>query len=96
MCNHCFDLVDGILTSCYASYDHSWAEIAFAPVKAFPYLLDDESSQHEDGLRSVVKLIKILGRWIGAKLELNEGRFDEQKNEGVKYIADTISNKEEL
>ena len=44
----------------------------------------------------MVKLIKILGRWIGAKLELNEGRFDEQKNEGVKYIADTISNKEEL
>merc|ERR1712236_81435 len=89
-------LVDGILTSCYASYDHFWSEIAFAPVKAFPYLLDDENSQYEDGVRSVVKLIKILGRWIGAKLEVNEGRLDKRKTDEVRYTVDTMSTKEEF
>ena len=65
-------------------------------MKAFPYLLDNENSQREDGLRSVVKLIKILGQWIGAKLEVNQGRFDERKRYEVKYIVDTLATKEEL
>ena len=45
-------LVDGFLVSCYASFPHLPAQIAFAPVKMFPrQLLDDESSQHKDGVR---------------------------------------------
>ena len=64
-----FYAVDNILVSCYASYDHFWSEIAFAPVKAFPYLLEDKSSQHLNGVRQVVKLIKFLGRLIGVRVK---------------------------
>jgi len=62
-------LVDGILTSCYASYTHSWAELLFAPVKAVPSLLDDAISQHEDGERDVVTIIELLGRMLGLRLD---------------------------
>jgi len=51
-------LVDGILCSCYASFDHNLAQIAIYPVKLWPYLLEDSQSQHVDGVRTVVKAMK--------------------------------------
>ena len=61
-------LVDGFLASCYASFPHRPAQIAFAPVKMFPrQLLDDESSQHVDGVRGVVKAIKTIGELAGLR-----------------------------
>ena len=61
-------LVDGFLASCYASFPHRPAQIVFAPVKMFPrQLLDDESSQHVDGVRGVVKAIKTIGELAGLR-----------------------------
>ena len=66
-------LVDGFLASCYASFPHLPAQIAFAPVKMFPrQLLDDESSQHEDGVRRVVKAIKRIGEMIGLRRKVTD------------------------
>ena len=61
-------LVDGYLASCYASFPHRPAQIALAPVKMFPrQLLDDESSQHKDGVRRVVKAFKTIGEMVGLR-----------------------------
>ena len=61
-------LVDGFLASCYASFQHLPAQIAFAPVKMFSrQMLDDESSQNKDGVRRVVKTIKTLGEMVGLR-----------------------------
>lgn len=61
-------LVDGYLTSCYASYPHQVADMAMTPIKMMPrILLDDDESQHKDGVRNVIKLIKGVGRLIGAR-----------------------------
>ena len=55
-------LVDGLLASSYASFSHRVSEMAYAPIKMFPrLLLDDEASQHQDGCRQVVKLLKKVG-----------------------------------
>jgi len=68
-------LVDGYLTSCYASFPHQIADIAMAPVKAMPRtLLDDHKSQHNDGVRKVIKFIKDIGTFLGAR---NANRFPE-------------------
>ena len=66
-------LVDGFLTSSYASYPHEPSQLAFAPVKMFPsLLLDDTNSQHEDGVRKVVKILKELGNRIGLRRKVQE------------------------
>ena len=59
-------LVDGLLASSYASFSHHVSDLALAPVKVFPrLLLDDEQSQHQDGCRGVVKLMKKMGTAAG-------------------------------
>ena len=61
-------LVDGFLASCYASFPHLPAQIAFAPVKMFSgQLLDNESSQEKDGLRRVVKAMMRIGESAGLR-----------------------------
>merc|ERR1711862_7669 len=63
-------LVNGYLMSCYASYPHTVSDIAMGPVKAMPMiLLDDHESQHNDGLREVIRLIKGIGRFFGTRRE---------------------------
>ena len=43
-------------------------QVALAPVKMFPrLLLDDEASQHEDGVREVVKMMKKVGETLGLR-----------------------------
>jgi len=65
-------LVDGYLTSCYASYPHKLADVAMTPIKAAPtILLDDHESQHKDGVRKVINFIKSLGNFIGSR-KLND------------------------
>ena len=59
-------LVDGLLASSYASFPHHASELAYAPIKMFSrLLLDDEQSQHQDGCRQVVKLLKKMGTAAG-------------------------------
>ena len=41
-----------------------------APVKAMPtILLDDEESQHNDGVRQTIRLMKGIGRFVGTRRE---------------------------
>ena len=59
-------LVDGLLASSYASFSHHASDLLLAPVKMFPrLLLDDEQSQHQDGCRQVIKLMKKMGTAAG-------------------------------
>ena len=61
-------LANGFLVSCYASFPHRESDLAFALVKTFPrLLLDDEASQHEDGVRQVVSVVKKIGEMIGLR-----------------------------
>ena len=56
-----------------------------APIKAMSKtLLDDEESQHKDGVRKIVQLMKDMGQLVGLrkgkevseKVPLNLGSFD--------------------
>merc|ERR550534_1843505 len=63
-------LVNDYLMSCYASYPHTVSDIAMGPVKAIPtILLDDEESQHNDGVRQTIRLMKGIGRFVGTRRE---------------------------
>merc|ERR1711874_190293 len=56
-------LVDGFLVSSYASYPHEASQL----------LLADESSQHEDGVRKSVKMLKEMGDRMGLRRKVQEG-----------------------
>ena len=43
------------------SYKFFQADTAFLPIKMLPWLLDDEESQHKDGLRGYPGLLTRLG-----------------------------------
>ena len=69
-------LVNGILCSCYASYNHFWSQVAFWPVKLMPFLLDDAQSQYEEGVRGVVTVIKYIGSMLGLRIIDTEENFN--------------------
>jgi len=61
-------LVNGFLMSCYASSPHKLSDIAMAPIKAMSLtLLDDEESQHKDGLRKSISFLKSIGDLLGGR-----------------------------
>ena len=67
-------LVDGLLASSYASFSHHASDMALAPIKMFPrLLLDDQQSQHQDGCRQVIKLMKKMGTAAGFR-ERNQAK----------------------
>jgi len=67
-------LVDGLLASSYASFSHHASDLLLAPVKMFPrLLLDDQQSQHQDGCRQVIKLMKKMGTAAGFR-ERNQAK----------------------
>ena len=50
-----------------------------APVKMFPkLLLDDDNSQHKDGVRKAIKVLKAVGNRMGLrrKVEEQENKVD--------------------
>ena len=52
-------LVDGFLASCYAGYPHTISDMAMSSIKKFPSVfLDTEESQHKDGTRSIIEVMK--------------------------------------
>jgi len=74
-------LVD-ILASCYSDFTlQSVADFAFLPMKMFPGLLDDEVSQHEDGLRWYPRLLTQLGIMLNA-VEIVKTQDEHQPNVG--------------
>jgi len=80
-------LVDGFLASCYAYFPHEIGEFFMAPLKRYPtVLLDNEQSQHENGLRKSVEVLMSLGKSLG--LDGHDGQrqpMEEVKRMGELY-----------
>ena len=56
-------MVDGVLASCYASFDHDLAHIAMSPMQLFPYIMTWTFGE-ENGSSGYAKMAKELGRWM--------------------------------
>ena len=86
-------LANGFLVSCYASFPHDRSQIAFAPVKVFSrLLLDDEASQHEDGVRQVVSVVKKVGEMFGLRRRPTKmkNQVNTRKNLAAKTTGEKI------
>ena len=56
----------------------SLLQVALAPVKMFStYLLDNEETQHLDGVRDIVKMLKKLGTLFGLRRKVDQGQKKE-------------------
>jgi len=91
-------LVDGLLASSYASFPHHASELTYAPIKMFSrLLLDDEQSQHQDGCRRVVKLLKKVGTAAGFRERNHEKKENSfSPNEQIAAAAAGFSKPVEL
>ena len=56
-------VVDGVLASCYASFDHDLAHIAMTPMKKFPALIEWAFGE-DKGMKGYLSLAKIFGRYL--------------------------------
>ena len=56
-------VVDGILASCYASFDHDLAHIAMTPMKWFPELIEWIFGDN-NGIQGYLGIAKTLGRYL--------------------------------
>ena len=56
-------MVDGVLASCYASFDHDLAHIAMTPMQWFPKIIECILGEDE-GAPNYVDIVKSLGRMI--------------------------------
>ena len=56
-------VVDGILASCYASFDHDLAHFAMTPMKWFPELMERIFGDN-NGMQGYVSFVKTLGRYL--------------------------------
>ena len=56
-------VVDGILASCYASFDHDIAHFAMTPMKWFPELMEWMFGEN-NGIQGYVSFVKKLGRYL--------------------------------
>ena len=82
-------LVDGLLASSYASFSHEAADLILAPIKMFPrLLLDDQQSQHKDGCRQVIKLVKQLGTATGFRERNQASKASQAMEKGNGFSAE--------
>ena len=56
-------VVDGVLASCYASFDHDLAHFAMTPVKWYPGLMQWIFAE-DNGVQGFLSMAKILGRYV--------------------------------
>ena len=56
-------VVDGILSSCYASFDHDLAHIAMTPMKWFPELIEWIFGNN-NGMQGYLSIAKTIGRYL--------------------------------
>ena len=56
-------MVDGVLASCYASADHSLAQIGMIPMRWFPKTMGWIFSDGK-GLSFHVQVLEKVGRWL--------------------------------
>ena len=54
-------VVDRVLASCYASFDHDLAHFAMTPMKWFPSLMEWIFGE-DNGIQGYLSMAKILGR----------------------------------
>merc|ERR1712215_28076 len=63
-------LVEGFLASSYASYTHQVGQL-LSSLRLVPFMprlfLDDENSQHENGVRNIVKVLKAVATKVGLR-----------------------------
>ena len=56
-------MVDGVLASCYASFDHDLAHLVMSPMQWFPTSMEWIFGQ-DDGIQGFVNIAKMLGRFV--------------------------------
>ena len=56
-------VIDGILASCYASFDHDLAHIAMTPMKLFPELMEWIFGDN-NGMQGYLSIAKTTGRYL--------------------------------
>ena len=57
---------------------HFLLQVALAPLKIFSkYLLDNEETQHRDGVRAVVNMLKMLGTFVGLRRKVDQEHNEE-------------------
>ena len=56
-------VVDGVLTLCYASFDHNLAHFAMTPVNLFPQLIEWIFGE-DNGMQVYLSMAKIFGRYL--------------------------------
>ena len=56
-------VVDGVLASCYAGYDHDLAHVMMTPLRWFPETVEWIFGA-ANGKMSYVDVIKNLGKWM--------------------------------
>ena len=56
-------MVDGVLASCYASFDHDLAHLTMTPVQWFPDIIGWIFGEEKESL-AYVDIAKELGRWL--------------------------------
>ena len=61
-------MVDGVLASCYASFDHDLAHLALTPIQWFP-TLTEWIFGHQNGIQGFVNIAKIFGRYVVPKVK---------------------------
>ena len=56
-------VVDGVVASCYASFDHDLAHIIMTPIQLFPDIIGWIFGDEKESL-AYVDIAKELGRWL--------------------------------
>ena len=56
-------VVDGVLASCYASFDHDLAHLVMSPVQWFPEMMQVIFGD-DNGSTDYINIMKVLGRWM--------------------------------
>ena len=56
-------IVDGVLASCHASYDHDVLHIGMSPIQWFPRITEWVFGKNK-GIFFYVNILENLGRWL--------------------------------
>ena len=56
-------MVDGVLASCYASFDHDLAHIVMEPIQWFPEIIECTFGE-DNGSSDYADIAKYLGRMV--------------------------------
>ena len=67
-------MVDGVLTSCYASIDHTLGHIVMAPMRWFPKIMDWMFVE-DSGFSSYANIAEDFGKWMLPSDKINKFRF---------------------